>query len=135
VLLGGAATLALGAFALVPTKDLRLKPSKPLYFYLVQLLRVEVGGGVAGFREGCLSCHHPGEASGQGRAAEAPPPLAALSGWAGLKQLVAAAAWRGATSFDARPGALSHPPGPAGGLQGPGGERGLGHTAPAAATD
>ncbi|KAI8465048.1 MAG: hypothetical protein J3K34DRAFT_95919 [Monoraphidium minutum] len=41
VLLGGAATAALLAFALVPTKDLRLKPSKPLYFYLTALVRVQ----------------------------------------------------------------------------------------------
>jgi hypothetical protein len=52
VLLGGGATAALAAFALVPTKDLRLKPSKPLYFYLVQLLRVQVRRGVCGVRPG-----------------------------------------------------------------------------------
>lgn len=41
VLVGGAATAALAAFALVPTKDLRLKPPRPLFFYLAALLRVE----------------------------------------------------------------------------------------------
>ncbi|GBF87305.1 hypothetical protein Rsub_00016 [Raphidocelis subcapitata] len=40
-LIGGAAAAGLGAFALVPTKDLRLKPSKPMYFYLTALLRVQ----------------------------------------------------------------------------------------------
>lgn len=42
LLLGGAATLALAAFAMVPTSALRLKPQKPLYFYLVQLLSAQV---------------------------------------------------------------------------------------------
>lgn len=41
LLLGGAATLALAAFAMVPTSALRLKPQKPLYFYLVQLLSAQ----------------------------------------------------------------------------------------------
>jgi hypothetical protein len=45
LLLGGAATLGLLAFAMVPTKELRLKPQKPLYFYVVQLLSAQVGGG------------------------------------------------------------------------------------------
>lgn len=52
VLLGGGATAALLAFAFVPTKDLRLKPSKPMYFYLTALLRVEVGVT-------CLCLHAP----------------------------------------------------------------------------
>jgi hypothetical protein len=43
LLLGGAATLGLLAFAMVPTKELRLKPQKPLYFYVVQLLSAQVG--------------------------------------------------------------------------------------------
>ncbi len=47
-LIGGAATIGLVAFALVPTKDLRVKPGKPLYFYLTSLLGVQVG------RLGCL---------------------------------------------------------------------------------
>eukprot|EP00882_Tetradesmus_deserticola_P012204 GHRQ01012931.1.p1 GENE.GHRQ01012931.1~~GHRQ01012931.1.p1 ORF type:complete len:324 (+),score=136.12 GHRQ01012931.1:257-1228(+) len=41
LLLGGAASLGLLAFAMVPTKDLRLKPQKPLYFYVVQLLSAQ----------------------------------------------------------------------------------------------
>ena len=41
VLIGAAATAGLAAFALVPTKDLRIKPSKPLYFYLTALLRTQ----------------------------------------------------------------------------------------------
>lgn len=44
LLIGVAATLALGAFALVPTDSLRPgKPGKPLYLYLIPLLRVQVG--------------------------------------------------------------------------------------------
>lgn len=35
------ASLALGAFALVPTEKLQPSPSKPLFFYLVPLLRVQ----------------------------------------------------------------------------------------------
>jgi len=42
VLIGGLAAVGLGAFALIPTKDLRIKPSKPLYFYLTGLLGVQV---------------------------------------------------------------------------------------------
>ena len=41
VLIGGLVTLGLGAFALVPTEALRLKPSKPMYFYVVPLLRIK----------------------------------------------------------------------------------------------
>ncbi|KAF6246425.1 hypothetical protein COO60DRAFT_1204479 [Scenedesmus sp. NREL 46B-D3] len=41
LLLGGAVTLGLLAFAMVPTKELRLKPQKPLYFYVVQLLSAQ----------------------------------------------------------------------------------------------
>eukprot|EP00955_Chlamydomonas_euryale_P017181 183322-Chlamydomonas_euryale.AAC.6 len=37
--LGGAAVL--GAFALVPTQSMRLKPPKPMYFYVVPLLRIQ----------------------------------------------------------------------------------------------
>jgi hypothetical protein len=33
----------LAAFALVPTEKLVLKPSKPMFFYLVPIMRVEVG--------------------------------------------------------------------------------------------
>lgn len=43
VLIGSAAAAGLLAFSFVPTKDLRVKPSKPLYFYLTALLRVQVG--------------------------------------------------------------------------------------------
>ncbi|KIY95522.1 hypothetical protein MNEG_12440 [Monoraphidium neglectum] len=39
--IGAVATAGLVAFSLVPTKDLRLKPAKPLYFYLTALLRVQ----------------------------------------------------------------------------------------------
>ncbi|GAX84747.1 hypothetical protein CEUSTIGMA_g12169.t1 [Chlamydomonas eustigma] len=39
--LGIIASLALGAFALVPTDALRLKPPKPMYFYIVPLLRIK----------------------------------------------------------------------------------------------
>lgn len=41
VLMGAVATAGLAAFALVPTKDLRLKPARPLYFYLAGLVRVQ----------------------------------------------------------------------------------------------
>ena len=35
-------TLALGAFALVPTDALRInRPSKPLYLYLIPLMRIQ----------------------------------------------------------------------------------------------
>jgi A/G-specific adenine glycosylase len=43
VLVGGLIGAGLLAFSLVPTKDLRLKPTQPLYFYLVALMRVQVG--------------------------------------------------------------------------------------------
>ena len=43
LLLGVVATVALGAFALVPTDSLRIgKPSKPLFLYLIPLIRVQV---------------------------------------------------------------------------------------------
>jgi hypothetical protein len=32
---------------MVPTKELRLKPQKPLYFYVVQLLSAQVSAGGA----------------------------------------------------------------------------------------
>ncbi len=36
-------TVALGAFALVPTDSLRiLKPTKPLFIYLIPLIRIQV---------------------------------------------------------------------------------------------
>eukprot|EP00775_Hariotina_reticulata_P003889 gene3890-4144_t len=38
---GAAITAGLLAFALVPTKDLRLKPQQPLYFYITQLLQAQ----------------------------------------------------------------------------------------------
>lgn len=41
LLIGGLLTVGLGAFALVPTEALRPKPPKPMYFYLVSLLRVQ----------------------------------------------------------------------------------------------
>ena len=43
LLLGVLATVALGAFALVPTDSLRQgKPTKPLFLYLIPLIRVQV---------------------------------------------------------------------------------------------
>lgn len=45
LLIGLALTAAAAAFALVPTDSLRLvKPQKPLFIYLVPLLRVQVSG-------------------------------------------------------------------------------------------
>ncbi|KAG2443086.1 hypothetical protein HYH02_009500 [Chlamydomonas schloesseri] len=41
LLIGAALSAGAAAFALVPTEALRPKPSKPLYFYLVSLLRVQ----------------------------------------------------------------------------------------------
>jgi hypothetical protein len=41
LLIGIGASAALGAFALVPTEKLQPAPSKPLFFYLVPLLRVQ----------------------------------------------------------------------------------------------
>lgn len=41
LLIGIGASLALGAFALVPTEKLQPAPSKPLFFYLLPLLRVQ----------------------------------------------------------------------------------------------
>lgn len=47
LLIGVALTAAAAAFALVPTDSLRLvKPQKPLFVYLVPLLRVQVSGRV-----------------------------------------------------------------------------------------
>ena len=40
--IGIIATLGLGAFGLIPTEQLRLKPEKPMYFYIVPLLRIKV---------------------------------------------------------------------------------------------
>jgi hypothetical protein len=40
-LLGALAVAGLSAFSLVPSEKLRLKPSKPLFFYLVPLLRTQ----------------------------------------------------------------------------------------------
>jgi hypothetical protein len=43
LLIGVGLTVALGAFALVPTDALRIdKPSKPLYLYLIPLMRIQV---------------------------------------------------------------------------------------------
>lgn len=44
--IGGLITAGLAAFALVPTKDLRLKPRQPLHFYITQLLQAQVGCGL-----------------------------------------------------------------------------------------
>jgi A/G-specific adenine glycosylase len=44
VALGAAVTAGLAAFALIPTKELRVvKPSKPMFFYITQLLQAQVG--------------------------------------------------------------------------------------------
>jgi hypothetical protein len=40
LIIGVGLSAALGAFALVPTEQLQPAPSKPLFFYLVPLLRV-----------------------------------------------------------------------------------------------
>lgn len=52
LVLGLAATAALGALALVPSTALRPKPSKPLFFYLVPLVRVQVTPGPDRFSGG-----------------------------------------------------------------------------------
>ena len=39
--------MAAGAFAIIPTSSLRGKPSKPLFFYLVPLLKIQVGAAAA----------------------------------------------------------------------------------------
>lgn len=41
ILIGALATAGLAAFGLVPTSQLRPKPSKPLFFFLVPLLRIQ----------------------------------------------------------------------------------------------
>ncbi len=43
--IGIVAALGLGAFGLIPTEQLRLKPDRPMYFYIVPLLRIRVSGG------------------------------------------------------------------------------------------
>lgn len=61
LILGLVAAAGLGAFALVPTQELQLsKPSKPLFFYLVPLLRQGWGGGRAAANEGAGSLLGPG---------------------------------------------------------------------------
>ncbi len=42
VLIGVLGTAVLGAFALVPLEGLQSKPSKPLFYYLTPLIRVQV---------------------------------------------------------------------------------------------
>ncbi len=41
LVLGTLVSIGLAAFALVPTKELRPKPSKPLFFYIVPLIRIQ----------------------------------------------------------------------------------------------
>lgn len=42
--IGAVATVGLSAFALIPTKDLRvIKPKQPMFFYITQLLQAQVG--------------------------------------------------------------------------------------------
>jgi hypothetical protein len=50
--------LGLLAFAMVPTKELRLQPQKPLYFYVVQLLSAQVSAGGAA-AAGCMRAELP----------------------------------------------------------------------------
>lgn len=41
--IGAVATVGLSAFALIPTKDLRVvKPKQPMFFYITQLLQAQV---------------------------------------------------------------------------------------------
>lgn len=47
LLIGIGLTVAAGAFAIIPTSSLRGKPSKPLFFYLVPLLKIQVGAAAA----------------------------------------------------------------------------------------
>lgn len=60
VAIGAVATLGLAAFALIPTKDLRVvKPTKPMFFYITQLLQAQVGqvaGGALHFEVGRMGC-------------------------------------------------------------------------------
>ena len=60
LLVWGGISGGLLAFGLVPTKDLRLKPSKPLYFYLVDLMRVQVGDAM----QSALTTWEPGALGG-----------------------------------------------------------------------
>ncbi len=65
LILGAIASVGLAAFALVPTKELRPKPSKPLYFYIVSLLRIQdVSGALTRAR---LLGAGPEAAGGAGR--------------------------------------------------------------------
>ena len=48
LLLGVGLAVAAGAFALVPTEKLQAPPAKPLFFYLVPLVRVEASEASAG---------------------------------------------------------------------------------------
>lgn len=56
MLIGGALTAAALAFALVPTEALAPKPSKPLYFYVVPLLRIQVRRPTWGCRGRAARC-------------------------------------------------------------------------------
>ena len=50
LLIGIGLTVAAGAFAVIPTSSLRGKPSKPLFFYLVPLLKIQVSTASAHHR-------------------------------------------------------------------------------------
>lgn len=54
LLIGAALTAGAAAFALLPTEALRARPPKPLYFYIVPLLRVKVRACVCGGWRHCL---------------------------------------------------------------------------------
>ena len=43
LLITGVVGVVAAGLALIPTEAMRLRPSKPLYFYIVPLLRVKVG--------------------------------------------------------------------------------------------
>jgi hypothetical protein len=50
LLIGSAITVAAAAFALVPTDALRIgRPSKPLFFYLIPLVRVQASHAEIGW--------------------------------------------------------------------------------------
>ena len=42
LIIGILATLGIAAFGLIPTDQLRVKPDKPMFFYVVPLLRIKV---------------------------------------------------------------------------------------------
>lgn len=80
LILGLVAAAGLGAFALVPTQELQLaKPSKPLFFYLVPLLRWGRGGRMWGSGAGAAAV----KLSGMHACAFCPAPPSAWQRMAG----------------------------------------------------